>query len=140
MKKYSLIQKFGFVYAVMFFFVAAMDFIPGLRDSQGYLFGLFDLDTYDNSLHLFSGLWAGIAALVSTRQSILYFKIFGTLYFLDGIMGFFLGNAFLDFGIFLYGIPDYSLFVRIFANLPHIAIGGIAILVGFYLSRKPRFR
>ena len=138
MKKYSFIQKCAFFYALMFFAVAALDFIPGLKDQQGYLFGLFDLDTYDNSLHFFSGLWALIAAFVSTWQSILYFKIFGTLYFLDGIMGLFLGNAFLDFGIFLYGIGDYSTFVKIFANLPHIAIGGIAIIIGFYLSKKPR--
>jgi hypothetical protein len=139
MKKYSFIQKFGIFYAIMFFLVASLDFIPGLQDQKGYLFGLFDLDTYDNSLHLFSGLWALIASLISTRQAINFFKIFGTLYLLDGIMGLFLGNAFLDFGIFIYGIGDYSIFVKVFANLPHIAIGGIAVFVGYYLSKKPRF-
>ena len=123
----------------MFFFIAVMGYIPPFVDENGYLFGLFSLDTYDNSLHAFSGTWALIVALISTRQATLYFKIFGSVYFLDGIMGLFFGNAFLDFGIFLYGIPDYSLLVKFLMNIPHIMIGGFAAFVGFYLSKKPYF-
>ena len=135
----SLIRILAFLYAAMFFFIAVMGFIPPFVDENGYLFGLFSLDTYDNSLHAFSGTWALIAALISTRQAALYFKIFGTVYFLDGIMGLFFGNAFLDFGIFLYGIPDYSFIVKVLMNIPHIFIGGFAAFVGYYLSKKSYF-
>ena len=123
----------------MFFFVAVMGYIPAFLDEHGNLFGLFALDLYDNSLHAFSGTWALIAGLLSNRQATLYFKIFGTAYFLDGVMGLFFGNAFLDFGIFLYGIPDYSFIVRFLMNIPHIMIGGIAVIAGFYFSTLPLF-
>lgn len=135
----SLIQKLGLAYAGMFLFVAIMGYIPPFVDNQGYLFGLFALDLYDNSLHAFSGIWALVASLISTRQTILYFKIFGTLYFLDGIMGLFLGNAFLDFGIFLYGIANNPFVVNFLLNIPHILIGGFAMLAGYYLSRSVYF-
>lgn len=131
----SPIRILGLIYAILFFFVAGMGYIPPFVDANGYLFGLFALDTYDNSLHAFSGLWALIAALISNRQSTLYFKIFGTVYFLDGIMGLFLGNAFLDFGIFFHGISDYSFIIKVLTNIPHILIGGFAAFAGYVLSK-----
>jgi hypothetical protein len=67
---------------------------------------------------------------------VFYFRLFGVLYFLDGVMGLFLGSGYLDFGIVLYGILDLPLITRIFANLPHLAIGGFAIFTGFWLSRR----
>jgi hypothetical protein len=69
---------------------------------------------------------------------VLYFKLFGTVYFMDGVVGCLLGNAYLDFGIFLYGPTDWSLVVKILASLPHIAIGGAAMFIGFYLAKRVR--
>lgn len=135
----SLLRLLTFGYAAMFFFVAIMGHIPAFVDESGKLFGLFALDLYDNSLHAFSGLWALIATFISSRQSATYLKLFGTVYFLDGVMGLFLGNAFLDFGIFLYGIPDYDLTTKFLLNIPHILIGGFAAFAGFYLSKQGFF-
>ncbi len=132
----SIIQKIAVFYGVMFLFVAGMGYIPPFVDEQGLLFGLFALDIYDNCLHAFSGIWALWAAWHSREQSVLYFKLFGTVYFLDGLMGLFVGNAFLDFGIFLYGVADYSLIVKFLLNVPHIIIGGAASLTGFILSKR----
>jgi len=91
-----------------------MSYLPQFKDANGMMFGLFSLDLYDDARHLFSGLWAGIAAWISTRAAVFYFKLFGTLYFLDGVLG---------------------LTTRILANLPHLAIGGFAAYVGFVLSK-----
>lgn len=134
----SIARILAFAYAALFFFVAIMGYIPPFVDENGYLFGLFALDSYDNSLHAFSGLWALVAALVSTRQAVIYLKLFGTVYFLDGIVGLFLGNAFLDFGLFQHGIADNTFVLNFFLNIPHILIGGFAMLAGFYLSRRAR--
>ncbi len=112
-----------------------MSYVPQFKDANGLMFGLFKLDLYDDALHLFSGIWAGVAAWLSTRASIIYFKLFGTLYLLDGVMGLFLGSGYLDFGIFIQGVLDLDLTTRIFANLPHLAIGGFAAFTGFVLSR-----
>lgn len=132
------IQKLAVAYFVMFMGVVALDFIPGFKDEQGYLFGLFALDFYDHGLHVFSGLWALIAGLVSHVQAVRYFKIFGTVYFFDGVVGCLLGNAYLDLGIFLYGPTDWSPVVKVLASLPHIAIGGVAMFIGFYLARRTK--
>lgn len=128
----STLRILGLVYAVMFFFVAVMGFIPPFVDAEGNLFGLFALDTYDNLLHAFSGAWALIASLISTRQILWYFKIFGTVYLLDGIIGLFLGNAFLDFGLFHHGVMDNTFMLNFYLNIPHIIIGGVAAILGFF--------
>ncbi len=133
------LRIFGLVYSLMFFFVAVMGYIPPFVDADGYLFGLFALDLYDNLLHGFSGAWALIASIISVRQITLYFKIFGTVYFLDGVVGLFAGNAFLDFSIIKYGIADNTFMVNFLLNIPHIIIGGTAMFAGYYLSKKAFF-
>lgn len=132
----NLIRMLAWVYAAMFFFIAFMGSIPGLTNASGQLFGLFTLDFYDNALHFASGLWALIAGWYSTRAAILYFRIFGILYGLDGVMGLIFGQGYLDGGIFLYGITPLDFWTRLATNLPHIFIGGMAVYIGFGLSRK----
>jgi hypothetical protein len=131
----SLIRKLALLYAVLFLFVAVMGYIPPFVDENGDLFGLFKLDLYDNLLHAFSGIWAFVAGLMSDKQAARYFKIFGTAYFLDGVMGLLFGNAFLDFSIVKYGIADSSFVLKFFLNIPHVIIGGLAALAGFCLPR-----
>jgi len=53
------------------------------------------------------------------------------------VMGLFLGSGYLDGGIFLYGPVRQSLYAHVFANLPHLLIGGLAIWVGYRLARSP---
>lgn len=130
------VQKMGWLYAVGFVLVVASGLYPPFQDDHGRQFGLFTLDLYDHSLHLASGLWAGLAAWKSDGAARSYFRLFGPLYFLDGVLGLFTGSGFLDFGIFLYGVIDQPLEVRFFANLPHFVIGGGAIWAGYWLARK----
>ena len=54
--------------AAGFVLVVPSGLYPPFQDAQGRLFGLFKLDLYDDSLHLASGLWAGIAAWWSRRR------------------------------------------------------------------------
>ena len=131
------VRAFGWAYFALFVLVVAIGYVPGLEDDAGRLFGLFTLDLYDDSLHLASGLWAGIAAWWSAAAARSYFRLFGPLYFLDGLLGLGVGSGYLDGGIFLYGPLGLPLAVRFFANLPHLLIGGIAIWVGFRLARPP---
>ncbi len=132
----DLVRKLGIAYFFMFVGVVVLGYIPGVNDENGMMFGLFELDLYDDSLHLASGIWAGISALISRNATVFYFKLFGVLYFLDGVMGFFVGSGYLDFGIFINGVLDLDLTTRFFANLPHLLIGGFAIFFGFVLSKK----
>jgi len=131
------VRVFAWAYFLGFMAIVGLDFVPQFVDAEGRLFGLFTLDFYDNSLHAASGLWAAAAAWWSRGAAAAYFRIFGPLYFLDGLMGLFLGSGYLDLGIFLYGPLDLSWTVRFLANLPHLLIGGVAAFVGYRLARQP---
>ena len=135
-----LIQKLAIAYAILFFAVVAVGYVPAFNDASGNLFGLFSLQWYDDLLHAFSGVWALVAAFVSLRASVIYFRLFGAAYLFDGILGLLTGSGCLDGGIFIDGfrsLQDVELPTRFFANLPHIVIGGFAVWVGFRLARRP---
>lgn len=131
------VRLFGWAYFALFVAVVLVGYVPQFHDADGNLFGLFKLDFYDDSLHLASGIWAGVAAWWSHNAARGYFRLFGPLYFLDGLLGLFTGSGYLDGGIFLYGPLDLSWTVRFFANLPHLIIGGVAIWVGYRLAVRP---
>jgi hypothetical protein len=124
------------VYAVLFAIVASLNYIPGLTDAQGRTFGLFALDVFDDALHAASGLWAALAAWRSTRATLVYFRVFGPLYCLDGLLGLVTGSGYLDLGIFKDGVLDLPLMTRVLINAPHIAIGGFAAFAGYVLARR----
>ncbi len=137
----TLIQKLAIFYAFMFFFVVAIGYVPAFNDASGQLFGLFSLQWYDDLLHAFSGVWALVAALMSHHQAVFYFKLFGTVYLFDGVLGLITGSGCLDAGIFLNGFrsfDDIEFPTRFFANAPHLAIGGFAVFVGFWLANRSR--
>ncbi|PIN93926.1 hypothetical protein COU54_01145 [Candidatus Pacearchaeota archaeon CG10_big_fil_rev_8_21_14_0_10_31_24] len=130
-----MIRNLAWIYAGLFFFVVLIGYIPGLN-WNGYLLGIFDIDPFDDVLHLVSAIWAVFAAWHSLRYSLFYFKAFGILYCLDGIIGLIFGNGYLDLAIFKYGVEYLDIGTKIALNLPHIFIGGIAIYIGFILSKK----
>ncbi|MCU0828478.1 MAG: hypothetical protein MUE52_13975 [Tabrizicola sp.] len=129
----TLHRKVAFGYAVILALVASLNYlpIPGLVDAEGRTFGIFALDVYDDALHLASALWALAAALISARASRMFLILFGTLYFLDGLLGCFAGSGFLDLGIFTWGWLDIPVTLKILSSLPHLILGGVALAVGF---------
>ena len=110
--------------------------IPGIIDDQGYAFGIFALDVFDDLLHVASALWALVAALISHRASRTFLTYFGALYFVDGLLGLATGSGFLDAGILIYGFYEYSSFlIKLAANIPHLFLGGFALACA-YFGRK----
>ena len=136
MRGLNRVRVCAFGYFILFVSVVISGHIPAFNDAQGREFGLFTLDIYDDALHLASGIWAGIVGWLSYRASRGYFRLFGPLYFLDGVLGLFTGSGYLDGGIFLYGPVDLPPTIRFFANLPHLVIGGTAIWIGYRLARR----
>jgi hypothetical protein len=132
----SAIRAFAWFYAAMFLGVVLVGYVPPLNDENGYLLGLFSLQWYDDLLHLGSAIWATVAALRSDAASRMYFRIFGPIYFLDGVCGLLTGNGYLDLGIILQGPADLPLSTRIAANTPHLLIGGFAVLIGYALEAR----
>ena len=132
----TLVRKIAAIYAVLLAIAALTNYLPGLTDAQGRAFGIFELDIYDDALHLASAAWAAIAAYLSTRAATRFLRLFGTLYLLDGLMGLAVGSGYLDLGILIYGVQHLPFGFKILANLPHVALGGFAVLAGFTLAPR----
>jgi hypothetical protein len=132
----DFIRLVAWGYAGILIFAAALNYIPGLTDAQGRVFGIFALDIYDDLLHLASAAWAAAAAYWSRPAAKTFLKIFGTLYCLDGLLGLAIGSGYLDLGIVIYGVQNLPLGFKILANLPHIALGGFAAFCGFVLADR----
>ena len=126
------LQKLCFAYFVALMVAASLNCIPGLTDENGLAFGVFALDIFDDALHVASALWALVAGILSHRAARNFMIIFGLAYLGDGIFGFFTGYGYLDLGIFTNASAglDFSL-GRVLANVPHLALGGIAAWAGF---------
>lgn len=132
----SILQKISLGYFVALMIAASLNYIPGLTDDQGLAFGIFALDLFDDALHVASALWALSAALISHRAAMIFLSIFGALYLGDGVFGFFTGYGYLDMGIFTNPSAGTSFTLpRLFANLPHVALGGFALWSGLRWGR-----
>lgn len=132
----DLMRMISWAFAAFLGFAAIVSYIPGLTDAEGRTFGIFALDTGDNLLHIVSAAWAAVAAWVGRGWSTFFLRAFGTIYGLDGLMGLVTGNGFLDLAIFKEGFKDLPMSFKIFANAPHIGLGGLGVLSGFFLSRR----
>ncbi len=133
----SILQKISVGYFVALMIAASLNYVPGLTDDQGLAFGIFALDIFDDALHVVSALWALSAALISHRASHIFLVVFGALYLGDGVFGFFTGYGYLDMGIFTNPSAGLSFtLARIFANLPHILLGGFALWSGLKWGLK----
>ena len=128
-------QIAALVLAAGLLFAAATDYIPLFIDTEGRVFGLFHLDIYKDALHVASGIWALLAA-TSRRAAVFFLRVFGTLYFLDGLMGLAIGSGYLDLGVLIYGVLDLPLWFKFLTSLPHLVLGGVAALAGFMSDRK----
>ena len=134
----DIIRLCAWGYAALLGFVIATGYIPAFIDQNDMILGLFRRTWYADGLHLVSALWAAIAAFTSRRAAELFFKLFGVFYFADGVMGLITGSGYLDFGILINGWLNLPLATRIGANLPHLVLGGSAILIGYVLVPRTR--
>ena len=129
-------QKIALGYFAVLLGAASLNYIPGVTDADGVAFGIFALDLFDDALHAASAAWALVAALVSARAARTFLVLFGALYLGDGALGLATGSGYLDFGIFTYGVQDLDFGFKVLANLPHIALGGIALASGLWPGRR----
>jgi hypothetical protein len=132
----DLIRCIAAGFAVALAFATLLNYIPGLTDAQGRAFGIFALDIFDDALHFASAAWAALAAFTSRRASEIFLKVFGTLYFLDGLMGLVLGSGYLDLGIIMQGVVAMPMTFKIMANAPHLLLGAVGIYSGFVLAKR----
>jgi hypothetical protein len=109
-KQFSVIQKCAFGFAILFLGVYSLDYVPGIMDKDGLMFGLFHMSRLIDLGHLGAGTLALIGALISARTARGYFWLLGVWYTID-VFTYFFGH--------LNSLP---LIKNILVNMPHILI------------------
>jgi hypothetical protein len=87
-----MLKKVSLVFGVVFLLIGLLGFVPGITstadDGMQLLLGLFMVDSVHNVIHLVSGV-AGLIGAVSDVYAKWYLIIFGLVYALVTLVGFF---------------------------------------------------
>ena len=109
----------------IFFLVAGLGgFVPALAPQHGdgaMLFGIFMVGPVHNVVHIASGAVALLCAFRGAGAARKYFQIFGIVYALVAVIGFFYGNTPI-LGMMEHNVADIGL---------HLAIAAVALYLGF---------
>lgn len=130
-----LIRTLAIVFGALLLLAVATGAMPALTDGLGH--PPAPTRGYDDLLYIFTGVWALGAGLMSHSASLLCFRLSGAVYAAGGALGVVAGTGCLDGGFLVNGFrpfDDIEFPQRLFASTPHLAIGGIALSIGFWLA------
>jgi hypothetical protein len=120
-----MLKTAAIIFGIFFIVSGIAGFVPALAP-DGMLFGLFMVDTVHNFVHLASGVAALLCGFTGEGAARKYFQIFGIVYALVALIGFFYGNSPL-LGMMAHNNMDIGL---------HIAISAAALYFGFAAGRN----
>jgi hypothetical protein len=123
----STIQKVAWGFAVLFLGVYSLDFVPGVMDANGKMFGLFSMTPIVDAGHLALGALAVIGALISKKAARLYFWMLGVVYGLDVVIYVF---------THMHNISPKTNFL---VNLPHTVIFIAAFIIAATVDKGPAY-
>jgi hypothetical protein len=124
-----MLKKAALIVGIIFAVIGIAGFIPGLTvDSDGVkkLLGLFQVDGVHNIVHILSGL-VFLGASQKERWSRLAFQIFGVVYALVTVIGFFVGNGGSVLGLFHVNTAD---------NILHLVLAVAFLYFGFAIPER----
>src|ERR1700727_997767 len=121
--RFTTIQKTAFGFALLFLAVYSLDFVPGVMDANGKMFGLFSMTTFVDVGHLGLGTLALISGFVGPRAARVYFWFLGFFYAAD---------------VITYAVRHLHLIsptTNLLVNLPHLVISIAAFLVAVNVGK-----
>lgn len=119
-KPITTIQKCAWGFAALFLGVYLLDYVPGIMDANGLMFGLFQMTRIVDLGHLGAGALAVIGALTGAKGSRIYFYVLGMWYLIDVVV------------YFVSHLGQISLKANVLVNLPHILI----FIAAFWIATK----
>ena len=105
----------------LFFIVAGIGGFVSSLAPNGMLFGIFMVGPVHNTIHLASGVVALLCAFADAGAARKYFQIFGVVYLLVALLGFYYGNQPL-IGMVEHNQADIGL---------HLVIAAVSLYLGF---------
>jgi len=113
-------KALAILFGLILLVVGVLGFVPGITTNQ-MLLGVFHVNPAHNVVHLLSGaiaLWAGFTSVGASKN---YFRIFGLVYGLVAVLGFFVGDG------LLLGLISNNMAI----TWLHVAIAGTCLVIGF---------
>jgi hypothetical protein len=123
--KVSTIQKIAWGYAILFLGVYLLDYVPGVMDANGKMFGLFSMTPLVDFGHLALGALAVICALISKKWTRIYFWTLGIVYGVD-----------VATYVFTH-LRAISPMTNFLVNLPHTIIFISAFIIAAKVDKGP---
>jgi hypothetical protein len=119
-----MLKTAAIIFGIVFLLVGVLGFVPGITTTGQMLLGIFHVNAVHNIVHLLSGAVALITGLTSTAAARTYFRVFGIVYALVAILGFFTGYGLL-LGLISNNMADTWL---------HVLIALVALALGFVVQ------
>lgn len=115
-----MLKSIAIGFGAILLVVGIMGFIPQLTPHH-YLLGIFHVNTAHNLVHVLSGIASIYAGMHSHYAARLFFQIFGVIYGLVAVLGFFYQDRPI-FGILANNMAD---------TLLHVLIAAVSLYLGF---------
>lgn len=116
-----MVTKLANIFGIVLLLVGILGFIPGITTDDGLLLGIFQTDGLHNIVHLVTGAIGIWAAKNGVKAAKMYFQVFGVIYAIITILGFFSGNEPV-LGLISNNTADTIL---------HLVIAVVALYLGF---------
>ena len=123
-RPFTTIQKCAFGFALLFLAVYSLDYVPGVMDANGKMFGLFSMTTFVDIGHLGLGALALISGFVGPRTARIYFWFLGFFYAADVI------------NYAIRHLHFISPVTNLLVNMPHVLVSVAAFLVAINVGRQ----
>ena len=124
-----MVKPAAILFGLVFLVVGILGFVPAVTtnvNGMPMLLGIFHVNTLHNVVHLASGAVAFLCGMSGAGASRTYFRIFGVIYLLVAILGFY---------------PDGTMILGMLSNNPavtwlHVAIAVVSLFLGFGTSSE----
>lgn len=117
-----MLRMIAILFGIAFIFAGVAGFMD-IFMKDGMLFGIFMVDSLHNMVHIVTGVIA-IMAATNLRFTKLFFMVFGVVYTMIAIWGFWTGG---DLMIMHANMSD---------NVLHLVVGVLAIYLGFSANAR----
>ena len=115
-----MVKTAAVLFGVVFLLLGILGFVPAVTKDE-MLLGIFHVNAAHNVVHLLSGAVALFAGMTSMGAARMYFRIFGLVYGVVAVMGFFVGDGML-LGLISNNTANTWL---------HVVIAAVSLLLGF---------
>ena len=116
-----MIKTAALLFGIVFLLIGILGFVPAVTPDNGMLLGVFHVNIAHNIIHLASGVVFLLCGMAAAGPSRTFFQIFGIIYAVVAVLGFYYGdNALL--GIISNNTADTWL---------HVVLAVVMLFFGF---------